>query len=273
MTDAVTGHYSGSSSLARQIEESLRSAGKSPDGLHPEDLAPLDEFHIRGRKATLEIAAQLNIDTGSHVLDIGSGLGGPARTVAQTIGCRVTGVDLTPAFCEAATVLSGWLRLGDRVSFQVGDATKLPFSDGHFDAAMNIHVAMNIREKDKLYSEARRVLKRGARFAVYDVLQGEGGPIHYPVPWARDASISFLATPDQMQSMLTAAGFSIKQADDSTEEGQEWFQAVAARMAKAGGPPVTFRAFLGNDFSAMAANQVRNLVERRIRTVTYICEA
>ena len=103
--------------------------------------------------------------------------------------------------------MSDWVGLSNYVSFRQGDATKLPFADKQFDAAMTIHVAMNIATKDKMYAEARRVLRPGGIFAVYDALQGEGGEVLYPVPWAREPSISHLATSDQMSSLLIGAGF------------------------------------------------------------------
>lgn len=272
MIDRVADHYSGGSDIVSAIAESLRKAGKDMGALTTADLASVDEFHIRGRPATLELARALNLDATAHVLDIGSGLGGPARTLVEAHGCRVTGIDLTPAFCDAAAALSSWVGLGDRVSFEQGDATHLPFPDATFDAAMTIHVAMNIARKDRVYAEARRVLKPGARFAAYDVLQGEGGEVVFPVPWAREPTISHLATPDEMQSLLTGAGFRIVEVRDSTEEAQRWFEAMAARMASATLPAVTFQTFLGNDFPTMARNQVTNLRDRRIRTVTYICQ-
>lgn len=270
MSDAVASHYAGEGNFAEAIAQKLAQAGKDVARLGTADLATVDEFHIRGRKATLELAQMLGLDAGSHLLDIGSGLGGPARTIAEAHGCRVTGIDLTQAFCDAATVLSGWVGLGERVAFRQGDATALPFEDGSFDAAMTIHVAMNIAAKDRMYAEARRVLTPGGRFGVYDVLQGEGGTVHFPVPWAREPSISHLATPDEMVELLTAAGFGIEATVDSTEESEAWFEAMAARMSRSA-PAVTFQTFLGGDFPAMARNQVANLRERRIRTVTYIC--
>ena len=272
MTDKVESHYAAGGDLARAIAESLRKAGKDIGALTTADLGTVDEFHIRGRKATLELAQSLNLSDTSHVLDIGSGLGGPARTLAETYGCRVTGIDLTQAFCDAATTLSGWVGLSDRVTFRQGDATSLPFGNAEFDAAMTIHVAMNIAAKDKMYAEARRVLKPGAHFAVYDVLQGEGGEVLFPVPWAREPSISHLATPDAMQSLLASAGFTIVDVHDSTEESQRWFEAMATRAAQVT-PAVTFQTFLGNDFPAMVRNQVSNLRDRRIRTVSYLCQA
>jgi ubiquinone/menaquinone biosynthesis C-methylase UbiE len=273
MTDRVASHYSDKLNLADLIAQDLASGGKNIETLTTADLATVDEFHIRGRKATLELAEQMNLNADSHVLDIGSGLGGPARTLAETYGCRVTGIDLTQAFCDAAVAMSDWVGLGKLTSFQQGDATNLPFADNHFDAAMTIHVAMNIAAKDKLYAEARRVVKPGGIFAVYDVLQGEGGEVLYPVPWARDPSISHLATPDSMKSLLTAAGFTLLNIHDSTDESQSFFERLTARMAKTGSPAVGWRLFLGEDFPVMAQNQVRNVTERRIRTVSFICAA
>ncbi len=272
MSNLVADHYSGSGDLAKAIADSLCRAGQDLSKVATADLATVDEFHIGGRPATLELARHLKLGQSTHLLDIGSGLGGPARTIAETHACRVTGIDLTPAFCNAATVLSTWVGLSDRVYFREGDATALPFDDGTFDAAMTIHVAMNIASKDRMYAEARRVLKRGARFGVYDVLQGEGGSVLFPVPWAREASTSHLATPSEMSRLLSEAGFLILDVRDTTNESQYWFENLSSRMATAP-PPVSFLLFLGDAFADMAANQVRNLRERRIRTATYICQA
>jgi len=273
MPNDVASHYTGRGGLTDRIAEGLKRAGKDLAALTTADLAPIDEFHVRGRPATIELADRLDLDAGSSVLDIGSGLGGPARTVAETYGCRVMGVDLTPEFCEAAKALSDWVGLGDRVTFVQGDATRLAFDDGSFDAAMTIHVAMNIAAKDKMYAEAKRVLKPGGTFAVYDIIQGEGGDVLYPVPWARTPEISHLATRSEMQSLLTDAGFSIAHEIHSTDESQAWFEQMAARIAQNGPPVLTFRTFLGDDFPQMTQNQVRNLAERRIRTYTFICRA
>ena len=214
MVDKVASHYSDGRNLATAIADSLRKVGKDIGKLTTADLGTVDEFHIRGRKATLELGKLLNLDASSRVLDIGSGLGGPARTLAETYGCRVTGIDLTQEFCDAAASLSTWVGLADRVAFQQGDATNLPFADGQFDAAVTIHVAMNIAAKDRMYAEARRVLRPGGLFGVYDVLQGEGGDIQYPVPWARERSISHVATPDAMVALLSDAGFKILDTQD-----------------------------------------------------------
>ena len=273
MSADIEAHYGGPGQLAARIKHSLIAAGKNPDRLTAADLASVDEFHIRGRRATLELAQRMELSRGCHVLDIGSGLGGAARTVAETFDCRVTGIDLTRSFCDAAATISDWLGLSDKVRFVHGDATDLPFDPASFDAAMTIHAAMNIPAKDLMYAGAKRALKPGGIFAVYDVLQGEGGPVLFPVPWARDASISHLATPRNMRRMLTGAGFEILDEMDSSDASLGWFRAMTDRIAKAGPPPVTFQSFLGGDFPQMARNQVRNLAERRIRTVTFVCQS
>ena len=205
------------------------------------------------------------------MLDLGSGLGGPARTLAELTGCTVTGIDLTPEFCEVATALSQWTGLSHLTRFHVGDATATNLPDATVDAALTVHVAMNICDKPALYAEAFRVLRPGGRFVVYDVLQGEGGDVGYPVPWADDSSTSFLATPQDMRELLPAAGFEVISEVDSSDESLAWFHQMRARIGRDGPPPVTFAAFLGDRFGKMAANQVTNLAERRIRTVMYTC--
>jgi ubiquinone/menaquinone biosynthesis C-methylase UbiE len=267
----VSRFYSGPGGLVDAIGSALDAAGMDRTTLRPADLAPVDEFHIRGRAASVEIVEALDLTAHSHVLDLGSGLGGPARTLAELTGCTVTGIDLTPEFCDVATVLSEWTGLSGRTRFQVADATATGLPDEAVDAALTVHVAMNIADKRALYAEAFRVLRPGGRFVVYDVLKGEGDDVRYPVPWAKDPSTSFLATPEEMRHLLPAAGFTVNSEVDSSDESLVWFQQVRARIERDGPPPATFAAFLGDEFGQMAANQVANLAERRIRTVMFTC--
>jgi ubiquinone/menaquinone biosynthesis C-methylase UbiE len=271
MGHEVASHYSSSDGLAELIAASLQAAGIERTAITTADLAGVDEFHIRGRAATVALGEAMGLGEGTAVLDIGCGLGGAARTLAETYGCAVTGLDLTPEFCAAAAELSRWTGLAGRTTFRVGDACDLPFDDDTFDAVVTIHAVMNIPDKPAVYREARRVLRPGGVFASYDVLQGEGGKVLFPVPWARDPSISHLASPREMRDMLMAAGFELLDETDSTEESLDWFRALSERIAEHGPPTVSFGVFLGGDFPQMASNQVVNLSERRIRTVSYLC--
>src|SRR5262249_25466785 len=151
---------------------------------------------------------------------IGRGLGGPARTQAEAYRWRVIGIDLTRSFLSAATAMNMRVGIDMRTAFTLEDTTIWYCEKPSFETVMTIHDAMNIAGKDKMYLEARRVLKPGGVFAVYDVLQGEGGGVLYPVPWARDPSISHVARPDEMKSLLTNAGFKLLDVQDSTEESQ-----------------------------------------------------
>lgn len=272
MNSLVEEHYR-ISGLADKIAAALRGAGKDLACLTTKDLAPVDEFHIRGRQATLELAQKMELGPSSHVLDIGSGLGGPARTLAEVYGCRVTGIDLSPEFCATAQELSRWVGLADQVTFRHGDATALTWEPGTFDAAMTIHAVMNIAAKDMVYAAVHRALKAGRIFAAYDILQGEGGEVNYPVPWARDPAISHLSTPDEMRALLQKAGFRILDEVDSTEQSEAWFKETAAQMATPNRSPVGLRQLLREDAATMTRNQVRNLSERRIRTVTFVCRS
>ncbi len=272
MSTAVEDHYT-VGDLLGAIREGLARLGKDTADLSPEDLAPVDEFHVRGRAATLEMAERLGLSPRHRVLDIGSGLGGASRLLAGTYGCRVSAIDLTEAYCAAARAITEWVGLSDLVTFRQASALDLPFDDESFDAAITQHVAMNIRDKGRMYAEARRVVRSGGTFAIYDVLQGEGGEVVYPVPWAREPSISFLATPDEMSELLHDAGFEIVDRRDTTGEGLTWFSDVAEHIRETGSPALGFHVLMGEEVALMARNQLRNLEENRVALAEIICRA
>ena len=266
----VSSHYA-HGDLLNAIDAALLKAGKNPAGPTLEDLAPIDEFHVRGREATKELGAGLGLRQDHLVLDVGSGLGGPSRQLAMTYRCRITGIDLTEEYCRVATELASRVGLSDRVRYRQGSALAMPFPDASFDLAYTQHVAMNIADKAGLYREIARVLKPRGKLGIYDLLQGQGGSVHFPVPWAHDESTSFLAGPDDMRSLLSDAGFEIANWSDTSEIGKEWFKALNRRLVETGLPPLGFHVLLGADFAAMAKNQVRNLIEDRIRPTEIIC--
>lgn len=157
---AVKTHY-GSPHLAQAIIAALEDAGADIQRLSPEELAPIDEFHIRGRTATLELAQAAGLRSTMRVLDVGSGIGGTSRCLAKEFGCRVTGIDLTEEYCQVASMLTEKVGLDGLIDYQQGNATDLPFEDNEFDVVWTEHVAMNIPDKRRLYGEMHRVLRPG----------------------------------------------------------------------------------------------------------------
>jgi SAM-dependent methyltransferase len=218
----------------------------------------------------VELGAALGLGADQHVLDVGSGIGGASRYFAQVYGARVTGIDLTPEYCRLAARFARSTGLADRLEYRQCSALAMPFEDATFDAAYTQHVAMNIADKPALYAEIARVLKPGAVFGVYDVMQGPGGEVIYPTPWANDGSTSFLATPEEMRRLLEAAGFRIEGWRDTTAAGRTFFEAVLARIAASGPPPLGFHLLLP-DFRPRAENMLRGLAEGRLAVVEIVC--
>jgi len=265
----VERHYN-HGDLEQTILLALKKTGKDVDQLTLDDLAPIDEFHIRGPEATREMAEEIGLNDKMQVLDVGSGLGGPSRRLASNYGCHVTGLDLTEAYCRFARALSIRLGLDHLVSYRTGNALDMPFDDMRFDIVWTQHTAMNISDKSQLYSEMFRVLKPGGHLAIYDVMAGPGGEVYFPVPWARDASISFLATQDELRGYLDAAGFRILSWRDTTEAGLAWFAAKSAEIKKHGRPIVGYHILLGDDFPQMGRNQLRSFNEKRMTLLQVI---
>jgi ubiquinone/menaquinone biosynthesis C-methylase UbiE len=266
----VAEHYT-RSDLAATILGALQAAGKDVDRLSLEDLAPVDEFHFRGRPATVELAGALGLAPGMRVLDVGSGIGGPSRYVAATYECEVVGIDLTEEYCRVAALLAERVGLGERVEYHPGNALAMPFADAGFGVAYTQHVAMNIADKARLYAEVWRVLKPGGRFGIYDLLQGAGGEVVYPVPWARDASTSFLVPPPELRRLLEGAGFEVLSWRETVAEAHQWIDQMKARMAEPDPPPSALRLLLGDDARTMVPNVFRNLAEDRVRPTEVIC--
>jgi SAM-dependent methyltransferase len=232
---SVEAHYGGE----RFAERILEAAAKDGVSITPASLAGADQFHGGGIDATRGLARLGNLEPGTMVLDIGSGLGGPARVLASEFGCDVTGLDLTPEFVRSGRELTEACGLSASVRFELGDATAMPFDDNAFDVAWTQHAVMNIHDRAGLWSEAYRVVKPGGRLLMHDVLRGSGSEPEFPLPWARDPSVSFLQTVKETQESLDSVGF----------EREEWRE-VPAAMAE------TFRAIAMGDSTQALTLQV-----------------
>jgi ubiquinone/menaquinone biosynthesis C-methylase UbiE len=267
VTAQIAGHYS-RSELGQAILAAFEALGRPTAPMDEKDFAAVSELHTRGRAATEELGAALQPKAGEHALDVGSGLGGAACYFAAHFSCHVTGIDLSADLCNAARLLAENQGLGQKVDFRRGDATLLPFATASFDLAYSQHVAMNIADKARLYAEIARVLKPGGRFGLYDLVQGSGDELYFPVPWAEDASMSFLVTPDMLKTVLAETGFMIESCEDVTARARDW----STRRAASTRPAVSgLRLLYGESAKAMIANVARNLAEGRVLAIRAFC--
>ena len=232
----VSDHYR-HGELLQAIQTALASLGKTMDCLTIEDLAPVDEFHIGGRIATEHLLDQLNISAQDRLLDVGCGLGGAARFVADRFDNLVSGIDLTPEYIATGKTLCEWVNLHNKVTLHQASALSMPFQNESFDGGYMLHVGMNIEAKEQLFREICRVLRADAYFGVYDVMRIEPGELAYPVPWANDSSISKLATPEQYQQALLGAGFEVTTVNNRHEFALNYFTRLREKTAARGDPP------------------------------------
>lgn len=264
--DRVRDHYR-ATGLTERLRTALLAFGPEDQRFPPERLAPLDQFHTRGLAATTDLARMSEIRSSDRVLDVGSGVGGPARFLAATCGCEVVGVDLSEPFTEAARYLTE--RTGqpaEQVSFETGNALDLRFEDDCFDAVFLQHVAMNIADRAGLYAEIQRVLKPGGRFATFDILRAAGEP-HYPLPWARTPETSCLLTERETRDAIEAAGFRVRVWHDDTEAARAWF----AQAFAAGPPPApNLGVVMGPEFPGLTGNLSRSIVEGRVSVLAAV---
>jgi SAM-dependent methyltransferase len=266
---ALNDHY-GVSGLGDEILDALEAAGKDVDALTRDDIASFDEFHIRGLEATREVATLAQVEDHSRVLDVGCGIGGPARTLASEFGCDVVGIDIVEEYCRAATLFTERVGLADKVRFQHGNALDLPFEDEEFDAVWFEHTLLNIEAKGVAFEEAGRVLRPGGALALYEICAGPGGEPVFPVPWASDASLSYLDPPERLREIVLDCGFDEVAWRDVTEPSLEWFRDVVESMQSRPAdapPPLGLNLLMGAETPIKAANVVQNLEEERIAVI------
>lgn len=269
LNQQITDHYEQGDLIAR-IEAGINAAGKTTVDVTIDDLAAVDEFHTGGRQATKAVLSNLDLKAGERVLDVGSGLGGAARYCATEFGCTVLGVDLTSEFVDAARVLTGWVGLGDQVSFECASAQNLPAAEP-FDAAYLMHVGMNVADKAELFAGIADRLRPGGRLAIYDLMRIGEGELLFPVPWASSAETSFVEPQATYETALVHAGFQVQSATDHSEIAAAFVEAFEKGMAGDNGPPpVGLHLVMGATTPQKAVNSIAAMNQGLITPVELI---
>jgi ubiquinone/menaquinone biosynthesis C-methylase UbiE len=267
---AIADHW-GKGDVYALVLLALEKSGKSLENLTVEDLAPVDHFHARGFAATIDLADRLPVKPDHHILDIGCGLGGPARYFAKRFQCKITGVDITPGFVETGNKLTALLSMENQVAIEQGDGHRLPYADGTFDGAYTQHVTMNIADRRQFLGEAYRVLKPGAFFALTEHGLGPTGNPHHPVPWSMDGTGAYLMRPSATRTLLESAGFQDIVVEDT---GQKYLAAYKHAMelaAQGAFPPLGPHILLGESAPQKMRNAARNIEEGRTHPMQVLC--
>lgn len=247
------------------IVKRLHEQGVEKNKITREHISSVDEFHIKGAEVSLEMAKEAELSKELKVLDVGCGIGGPARMIADVFGCSVTGVDLTNEFIRTASLLSQLVGLSGKTEFMTADATELPFEDNIFDVVWTQHAQMNIEEKEKLYSEIHRVLKREGRFIYYDIFSSEKEDLKFPLPWADDSSISFLIKLNDFGRLMKETGFKELLRKERTSDSIDFFETVFENNKKEGSPKIGLNIFMTEQSSFKLSNLLNNLSENKLK--------
>lgn len=258
--EKVAGHYT-RGKLEEAILDAAKAAGKDTRQLTASDLTAVDELHVGGIEATRMLAGGMGLRPGMELLDVGCGIGGPARYFAGEQDCRVTGIDLTEEFVKTAHSLTKLVKLDGRVNFRLASALAMPFAAGTFDGAYMIHVGMNLADKEGVFRQVARVVKNGARFTIFDLMRGREGALRFPVPWAASRETSFVAKPARYHEALESAGFEVEKEQSHRTFAIEITQRMASRLAANGPPALGLHVLMGEKTSLVLKNVLGGMLE------------
>lgn len=267
----VAEHYT-TGDLTGRIKSAMREAGINPDTATAEDLKAGDEFHTGGILATDALLEFLTITPDTRVLDIGCGIGGPARLLTSRYGCTSTGVDLTQEFIDTATDLTAMVGLADQAAFLQGSALDLPVEDGSADLALMLHVGMNIEDKEQLFAEASRALSPGGTFALFDVMRGpdDASDLEFPLPWSSVAETSFVVPPAIYKQAAAQAGLILTHERDRTQFAKDFFADTFKKIAANGPPKFGIGLMMGETAGQKLKNFAANIEAGRVSPVEMI---
>ena len=227
------------------------------------DIAGVDEFHVRGAEVSRELASRIKLDH-SRVLDVGCGIGGPSRMLADEYNCQVTGIDISHEFIRTAKGLSALVGLQDKTDYLWSNALDLPFENGSFDVVWTQHVQMNVRHKLKFYSEIERVLTAQGTFIYYDIFRTESGEVNFPVPWADYASASFLDTTENMEDILERLCFKNLFVKVETDQGALFLKDLFKKLKENGPSKLGLSVLMGSSTKEKLMNILLGLQEEQI---------
>ncbi|MEX0288745.1 MAG: methyltransferase domain-containing protein [Flavobacteriaceae bacterium] len=260
---SIENHYL-KEGLFEEILGRLKEQGIGPEEVSRTDISGVDEFHVRGAAVSEELASLIDLG-GARVLDVGCGIGGPCRMLAEKFDCNCVGIDLSAEFIKTATALSKLVGLQDNTSFLQANAVDLPFEDLKFDVVWTQHVQMNIPDKAKLYSEIYRVLKPGGYFLYYDIFKTGKGEVTYPMPWANTAEQSFLFGWEDMKELLKGLGLSDILSTDQTQAGINFFETLLTKLKEEGPPKIGLNVLMGEQTKPKLMNLLAHLKTAKLQ--------
>lgn len=268
MKDSVKVHYT-CSNLGEKIRHGLEKSGKNPEQISPRDLAPVDQLHTGAAPATLELMTRADLPIGRTILDAGCGIGGTSRLLAQNFGLVVHGLDLSQDFIDTARVLNQWCGIAKDgpVNFKQGSLLALPYPDLFFDAVLCQHVLLNIKDKQKVFTEFSRVLAPRGKLILHEIVDGPGPEPLYPVPWAGDASASMLCSQQDIGEYAQKIGFELVFSGDKTENAVLWWEKVNTIKKTRGTGPLNPGLVFGENAVLFGANMERNFKEKAVQCV------